>query len=150
MRASKALFFFLMVGFCMISLNVNTANASDQICFNLSLDPPYPVGSNTFILKLGIMDYGNYHFAVSGTDSRYVMPTIPVDIGLVHGNAELVNGKVEVSLSGTGMGSDNKTVSAYFYHLRLDPTTLSGAYTFGAESITFQKGPVSVVSCSDW
>jgi len=141
-----------MIGIYSICLNINSVSAYDQICLRLSPDPPAAFGEGIDILKLGIMDYGNYHMALSGTDMEYSssMPSKIDSIGLVHGNAEIVNGMVEVSLTGSGMSSDNKTASNYFYHLRLDMTTLSGAYTLRSHdsSTNVRNGSVSVVSCS--
>ena len=148
MKVSKKLFFFLMIGICMISLNVNTASAYDQICFKL-LPNPVRAGGGPIFLTLGIMDYGNFHLALSGTDTRYAMPDFIDIVGLVHGNAEIVNGKVEGSLSGTAITSDNITVLNYSYHLRLDMATLSGTATFLIPGSMYSTGwDVSVVSCS--
>lgn len=150
MRLLKNMFYFLMIGICIISLHINEVSANDQVCFSLTLPPGF-TGSTGPILKMGYMDYGNNHFALTGTaTTTIVVPGNPKKIGLVHGNAEIVNGKLEVSLTGSEMSSDNNTASNTFYHLRLDMTTLSGDYTMtNADSTSIRAGAVSVVSCSD-
>jgi len=109
------------------------------------------VGITGPVLKLGFMDYGNSHFSLSGTATTTIVTIgFPKIIGLVHGNAEIVNDQLEASLTGSTMSSDNNTASNLFYHLRIDLTTLTGAYTMTeADGTVTRKGDVSVVTCSD-
>ncbi len=150
MRVSKNLFFILMIGICLISFYANAVSADEQVCFKL-LPPPGLVGEGPVFLQLGTMNSGNNDIAVSGTAKDYVFPGYNSTVGLVHGNAEIANGKVEVALTASRMSSDNTTVSDYFYHLRLDMTILSGTYILTYPGSTFVRvGPVNIVSCSDW
>ena len=155
MAKLRLLLYILATSIFIASFGVNAATAADQICFRL-LPPEGLVGSGPTILKLGVMDYGNNHFSLAGTDSNYVVPNFPpVSIGLVHGNAEIIDNEVEVSLSGTLMSSDNKTVYARVYHLRMDPTTGSGIYTTYTLSSTGgatpqTTGSANVVSCDGY
>jgi hypothetical protein len=151
MRQLKKMFYFLMIGICIICFHINNVSANDEICFHLKL-PPGWTGTNGTILKLGFTDYGNNHYALTGTaTSTIIYPGNPKIIGLVHGNAEIVNGKLEASFTGSEMSSDNTSASNTFYHLRLDMTTLSGNYTMTyLGSTNIRAGAVSVVSCSDY
>jgi len=149
MRFSKKLFFFLMIGICLISLNAHAVSADEQICFKL-LPQPGLFGEGAIFLQLGVMNYGNSHVALAGIAKKYSY-WFNNSEGLVHGNAEIFNGNVEVSLSATEMSSDNTAVINYSFHLRLDMTTLSGTYILTYPGSTLVRvGPVSVVSCSDW
>lgn len=157
MTKLRRLLYVLIISISIAGFGVTAATAADQICFRL-LPPEGSLGSGPTILKLGVMDYGNNHFALAGTEIDYAaMPNFPpVDTGLVHGNAEVINDKVEISLDGTSMSSDNKTAAAFFYHLRVDPTSGSGTYTIVTtyspytSSTATQTGSVSVVSCEGY
>jgi hypothetical protein len=149
MRISKKLFFPLMIWICLIIFNVNAVSADEQVCFKL-LPQSGLIGEGSVFLQLGFMNYGNEHIALAGIAKKYSYWYNNTE-GLVHGNAEIFNGKVECSLTASEMSSDNTRVSNYSYHLRLDTTTLSGTYILTYPGSTLVRvGPVSVVSCSDW
>ena len=143
MTVSKKLFIFLIIGICMFSLNINVVSAGDQICLKLT------VGETTSILQLGPMNYGYNHVSLSGKMLGYDFGGSLYDVGLVHGNAEIVNGNVEVSLTQTIMSGDGQTASFMFIHLRLDIKTLNGSYIFiYPGGISLSPGTAIVVSCS--
>lgn len=146
MRVLKNLFLFLVTGIFMISLTINAASADEQIC--LKLLPPYGLyGPGPIVLTLGSMSYGNNHFALVGTATEYHIDTVTA-IGLVHGNAEIVNGMIEVALIESIMTSDNQAELNYSYHVRLDMKTLSGTHTTSTNNKTIYTGTASVISCT--
>ena len=146
MKTSKLLLVPFLVVIFLISLNVNTANASEQICIEL-LHEQNMTGLPIF-LTLGVSDFGNYHFALVGTDADvdYDMPGIITREGLVHGNADIVNSHIEISLNGS-MSSGDTVTYAYVYHLSLDPDTLTGSWVSSQDGFIVAKGPIAVRPC---
>jgi hypothetical protein len=80
--------------------------------------------SGTGIIKLGITHIGGGHYLASG---KYIMiePREEFEF-ILRGNAELVNGKIQMSLNLNIY--ENNTIEDESWNIVLDPVTLNGSY----------------------
>ena len=120
-----------------------------EVCWQVqSVTPGDP---ETFQWRLGVLSYGAGHFAMNGravrATSGYVRP--------MHGNAEVVDGSVVMTLVSSEAESVSGTRESSTFNVVLDVATLGGRYRqIGveapgggmAESVT-DEGTLSRVSC---
>ncbi len=91
-----------------------------EICWDLDS------GGNPDILQLGVLSYGAGHFILNGKIKVVEEPfDSPVDIYyvIVHGNAELINGRIEMVLN---LAEFDPFIVPSVMYVFLDPSTLAG------------------------
>jgi hypothetical protein len=144
MKLRQALATLLTTGVFILAFQSTIVSASTQVCLVLS-NPPGIVGVGPTTLTLGVMDYGNGHFSVAGTE-QYTLATYPpaAMVNPVHGNAEVIGGKVEISLNGTSISGSLVNTSL---HLVIDPATLNGTYIKTENGVVSRESTVAVVQC---
>lgn len=142
MKSRKTLASLLAIGVFILAFQSTIVSASTQVCLALT-NPPSFVGSGPITLKLGFMDYGNGHFSLAGTEQFTLTTNPPITVvNPLHGNAEVIGNKVEVSLNGTSIsGSILNNTSI---HVEIDLATLNGIFV---TDIASQEGTAAVVQC---
>jgi hypothetical protein len=122
-RKVSAFGFFLLIS---LSFGLPSAHAQDGVtylgdfCWEMRGADDSPT-DKPMILQLGIMSYGAGHFPVHGKiisrEGDYIQP--------VHGNAELYNDKVEISLSGSEL---DPIIVPLTKHIILNLTDFEGTF----------------------
>ncbi len=145
MRSISRLAFIIAMGISLLAAQVPVASAATQVCLLLTLNG-HIAGSGPMTVKLGVMDYGNGHYSVAGSEQHTLVTFPPVTVkSMVHGNAEVVGDNIEISLNQTGIF--NNSMSAASYHIVIPNSTLKGSFIMSTDTLK-EDGTADVIECS--
>lgn len=126
------------------------ANYLGELCWKLN-DPVTP--ENYVIGKFAVTDIGDGHYTLSGTFTNFDN-NVPTNTDVAHGNAEIIDSMIVVTLVGTFYVSSEE-YGFSMINFQLNPSTLSGtfrsidtAYQFQSHEITkeYGEGPLEFLS----
>jgi hypothetical protein len=114
LRFMASIIFVLMCLF----FSFKFANAQEylgEICWNVQ----HQGEVESDILQLGVLRYGDGHFTLNGKINNIDFYTV------VHGNAELINGRIEMVLN---LAEVDPFIVPSVVYVSLDPATLAGTF----------------------